>query len=123
MEYLQYNLLTTMVKLNRLVVLNLIINGIPSIQLTDYDGKIKPFGSFKPYYKWNTFNTIRKLVISITSISCFKPYYKWNTFNTDDLDQMKSEIQSIRFKPYYKWNTFNTAIKENYDNANSAHKF
>ena len=32
MEYLQYNLLTTMVKLNRLVVLNLIINGIPSIQ-------------------------------------------------------------------------------------------
>ena len=108
-----------------------------------------PVMSFKPYYKWNTFNTIRKLVISITSISCFKPYYKWNTFNTDDLDQMKSEIQSIRFKPYYKWNTFNTlaikyrttfaqslcfkpyykwntfntAIKENYDNANSAHKF
>ena len=38
-------------------VLNLIINGIPSIQLEglkDIGVKVK---SFKPYYKWNTFNT------------------------------------------------------------------
>ena len=63
--------------------------------------------SFKPYYKWNTFNTIKdrqvfhffvkvlNLIINgIPSIlnkeiilegkvkDCFKPYYKWNTFNT-----------------------------------------
>ena len=40
-----------------IIVLNLIINGIPSIQNT----VIKPEAydtSFKPYYKWNTFNTI-----------------------------------------------------------------
>ena len=61
---------------------------------------------FKPYYKWNTFNTTKlrtnrvlieevlNLIISgIPSIPlfylevknwnmCFKPYYKWNTFNT-----------------------------------------
>ena len=41
------------------------------------------------------------------SVKCFKPYYKWNTFNTPlmadwDLGPKKG------FKPYYKWNTFNT---------------
>ena len=37
----------------------------------------------------------------------FKPYYKWNTFNTKNRDK---EIFPITpsFKPYYKWNTFNT---------------
>ena len=38
------------------VVLNLVINGIPSIQKEWYlvNGILK---SFKPCYKWNTFNT------------------------------------------------------------------
>ena len=63
--------------------------------------------SFKPCYKWNTFNTemtllqrvsgtVLNLVISgIPSILnnvnrctsedlCFKPCYKWNTFNTQE---------------------------------------
>ena len=36
----------------------------------------------------------------------FKPYYKWNTFNTF---MSKSEnAKLVSFKPYYKWNTFNT---------------
>ena len=38
-------------------------------------------GSFKPYYNWNTFNTIMCIKKIITPIS-FKPYYNWNTFNT-----------------------------------------
>ena len=41
------------------MVLNLIINGLPSIQNLRgnlYDNK--RFSSFKPYYKWITFNTI-----------------------------------------------------------------
>ena len=38
--------------------------------------------SFKPYYKWNTFNTLVIYIKSIFSLLCFKPYYKWNTFNT-----------------------------------------
>ena len=62
---------------------------------------------FKPYYKWNTFNTyvrphcidfaskVLNLIISgipsilhvgysifKMAIQSFKPYYKWNTFNT-----------------------------------------
>ena len=38
------------------VVLNLIINGIPSILYTNMVIKNMDM-SFKPYYKWNTFNT------------------------------------------------------------------
>ena len=37
-------------------VLNLIINGIPSILKEIKDLKNRALG-FKPYYKWNTFNT------------------------------------------------------------------
>ena len=37
--------------------------------------------SFKPYYKWITFNT--KFELGFGKLSyCFKPYYKWITFNT-----------------------------------------
>ena len=39
-------------------VLNLIINGLPSIQQKDLKKKIKNT-SFKPYYKWITFNTYK----------------------------------------------------------------
>ena len=86
-------------------------------------------GSFKPYYKWNTFNTfsfeneyteeekVLNLIINgIPSIHLkrvlsyllnkFKPYYKWNTFNTECYWFWGEESKS--FKPYYKWNTFNT---------------
>ena len=38
----------------------------------------------------------------------FKPYYKWNTFNTDT--QSDSPFNFYSFKPYYKWNTFNTIV-------------
>ena len=37
-------------------VLNLIITGIPSIQVK-MNINFKELGSFKPYYNWNTFNT------------------------------------------------------------------
>ena len=45
------------------------------------DQLIKGLG-FKPYYKWNTFNTFRIFHFIVFLVSCFKPYYKWNTFNT-----------------------------------------
>ena len=38
--------------------------------------------SFKPYYKWITFNTKLKAYGDIVDILSFKPYYKWITFNT-----------------------------------------
>ena len=85
--------------------------------------------SFKPYYKWNTFNTVSGGSIFYARYS-FKPYYKWNTFNTLSkfwdfskttgvLNLIINGIPSILnnkdfwrnlygFKPYYKWNTFNT---------------
>ena len=39
------------------VVLNLIINGLPSILLAKFSLAVKVFIRFKPYYKWITFNT------------------------------------------------------------------
>ena len=43
----------------------------------------------------------------------FKPYYKWNTFNTTSCGDFGARYSG--FKPYYKWNTFNTDVK--YDNS------
>ena len=36
----------------------------------------------------------------------FKPYYKWITFNTQE--ELKKVEAYLSFKPYYKWITFNT---------------
>ena len=38
--------------------------------------------SFKPYYKWITFNTSSGGSSGGADLSGFKPYYKWITFNT-----------------------------------------
>ena len=52
-------------------------------------------GSFKPYYKWNTFNTLAYIKpIHIVGIS-FKPYYKWNTFNTVVVDYCTTIKESV----------------------------
>ena len=62
--------------------------------------------SFKPYYKWNTFNTCNE--------------YNFHKMKMKVLNLIINGIPSIqqililkeeerwRFKPYYKWNTFNT---------------
>ena len=36
----------------------------------------------------------------------FKPYYKWITFNIYNAD-LRFDADPKRFKPYYKWITFN----------------
>ena len=36
--------------------------------------------SFKPYYKWITFNIVNVVIAALNNGS-FKPYYKWITFN------------------------------------------
>ena len=66
-------------------VLNLVINGWPSI-LKEIQLRISYF-----FYK------------------CFKPCYKWMTFNTEILNCWN--IRIICFKPCYKWMTFNTLTK------------
>ena len=63
--------------------------------------------SFKPYYKWITFNT-KKLIDTDLSILGFKPYYKWITFNTMVCNEPIIRNDNRGFKPYYKWITFNT---------------
>ena len=61
--------------------------------------------SFKPYYKWITFN-IKHMMLLYQKKRRFKPYYKWITFNMHFGNVV--ELQQIqRFKPYYKWITFN----------------
>ena len=47
---------------------------------------ILPF-SFKPYYKWITFNT-QTVLNHCNSPQSFKPYYKWITFNTLSMQQI-----------------------------------
>ena len=90
------------------MVLNLIINGIPSIQKIQ---RILLMGlkSFKPYYKWNTFNTAKQKEFTGNEFIGFKPYYKWNTFNTTESVMDFGGYGG--FKPYYKWNTFNTLLQ------------
>ena len=59
MDYLQY-LVIIMVNIPKeYKVLNLIINGLPSIQFNRNISRQLEFHhkSFKPYYKWITFNT------------------------------------------------------------------
>ena len=66
------------------------------------------FTGFKPYYKWNTFNTLHKFITKCHYVCSFKPYYKWNTFNTRSDGKSLLDYFYQSFKPYYKWNTFNT---------------
>ena len=56
MEYLQYFKLAMQAN-KTFKVLNLIINGIPSIHAKHGNIGYINIKSFKPYYKWNTFNT------------------------------------------------------------------
>ena len=120
MDYLQYYLHHQKQRLTLFLVLNLIINGLPSI-LENGGFIITQSTSFKPYYKWITFNTkIEELDEEGKKILSFKPYYKWITFNT--LEDIQKELHDTCFKPYYKWITFNT-ISANYNKANSAFCF
>ena len=83
MEYLQYDIFILQ-KLRYLRVLNLVINGIPSIHIPRTSKSINLLlNSFKPCYKWNTFNTnIAAVTVLEPNLWGFKPCYKWNTFNT-----------------------------------------
>ena len=64
-------------------VLNLIINGLPSILSKVRVHIFLLLVCFKPYYKWITFNTwSNSISIFGNFFHCFKPYYKWITFNT-----------------------------------------
>ena len=48
------------------------------------------------------------VLILLNRFLSFKPYYKWITFNTKVGDVKTFFEYSPSFKPYYKWITFNT---------------
>ena len=86
-------------------VLNLIINGIPSILAFQYLFLILD-GCFKPYYKWNTFNTSSELNLDFNDTGVLNLIIN-GIPSIQNLDTVV-ELMMKRFKPYYKWNTFNT---------------
>ena len=47
--------------------------------------------SFKPCYKWITFNTDKTKALASANELGFKPCYKWITFNTDFANIISSE--------------------------------
>ena len=57
MDYLQYLYIRGDRRSNELRVLNLIINGLPSIHYEPWSYSELMRSRFKPYYKWITFNT------------------------------------------------------------------
>ena len=70
------------------VVLNLIINGLLSISTCYCSSLFSISVSFKPYYKWITFNMNRLILFDKKNYG-FKPYYKWITFNIVNLHNIK----------------------------------
>ena len=96
------------------------------------NGNINTSISFKPCYKWITFNTKKELQDLLGHPVGFKPCYKWITFNTSQKELLeKKKLQEVLnlvinglpsiptqqqhttclricFKPCYKWITFNT---------------
>ena len=85
MDYLQYTKEPVhLVPIIPTIVLNLVINGLPSIpRLTFHADLTCPNLSFKPCYKWITFNTLRYTAYTTNKKRRFKPCYKWITFNTN----------------------------------------
>ena len=89
-------------------VLNLIINGIPSILCDTWNMSSILIYRFKPYYKWNTFNTQQE------EKTCYltKPKVLNLIINgipsIHQVKDAKAYAYDQSFKPYYKWNTFNT---------------
>ena len=56
------------------------------MEYLQYDGYFKVMAKrqthFKPYYKWNTFNTIEDRIVVQRYNYSFKPCYKWTAFST-----------------------------------------
>ena len=121
-------------QLKYLYVLNLIINGLPSILRKPQTFGAKLPARFKPYYKWITFNTakvefkddpmmvlnliinglpsIRILIWTQLKESSIVLNLIINGLPSIQLDLDAESVLFLRFKPYYKWITFNTDISD-----------
>ena len=102
------------------IVLNLIINGLPSIQFlfTRYDGA--KLTCFKPYYKWITFNTKTYLSGKLLTYSALVLNLIINGLpSIQNSENLVNRVSLQSFKPYYKWITFNTSINTSFIIGNS----
>ena len=63
---------------------------------------------FKPYYKWNTFNTMMAKLAMMTDGEVLNLII--NGIPSIQYGERESEVLVLSFKPYYKWNTFNTLL-------------
>ena len=64
--------------------------------------------SFKPCYKWNTFNTALQKTESIKiAMKVLNLVINGIPSILDNYSKIASEVNGC-FKPCYKWNTFNT---------------
>ena len=79
------------------LVLNLIINGIPSILQGILDNH-----EFDDCLVLNLIingipSILNILIFYSSYLYCFKPYYKWNTFNTERHEKLDEEIKKMEF--------------------------
>ena len=63
--------------------------------------------SFKPCYKWNTFNTQVKTLLVHLVCNVLNLVINGIPSILDNYSKIASEVNGC-FKPCYKWNTFNT---------------
>ena len=66
--------------------------------------------SFKPYYKWITFNTKTYLSGKLLTYSALVLNLIINGLPSILLYLLYIQLGYLGFKPYYKWITFNTDI-------------
>ena len=107
MDYLQYLADGITAAAATLNVLNLIINGLPSILNGGEEKMTKKIDwSFKPYYKWITFNT--GTIENPSDFSSMVLNLIINGLPSILLGLIRGDFDGDSFKPYYKWITFNT---------------
>ena len=94
MEYLQYETFITKGSRRPIRVLNLIINGIPSIRTME-GRKADIISVLNLIINGIPSIPITCILYSIKTILRFKPYYKWNTFNTVDLTFMEQKTNIV----------------------------
>ena len=77
-------------------VLNLVINGIPSIQVKTYFEMIGVMQEvLNLVINGIPSILIRKTISVSTYQKCFKPCYKWNTFNTREIENLQNQISEV----------------------------
>ena len=102
-------------------VLNLVINGWPSILTDLISSSVLTFPVLNLVINgWPSILEEKKWLKKWTG-NCFKPCYKWMTFNTKKQVLEDLRVKGSSFKPCYKWMTFNT-FAEN-DNTDKRKKF